>query len=208
MRNIIPLFIVGTLVLAAIGAVAVPKAEETLVTIENVQLSSPVFEQADSYLKVTMNEATSLLLDTGKPVVPVVSKVYSFPLGTTLHEVSVSACNKIIKQGKSYRGLNPWQQDDFKLLGFLSHGAHAINGFRNRHLRESLYPESRELSKDEQRKYSGRVIRRIKLLRVHGLIRKVRNENRYVLTSKGHKFATALKVAGDIDIKGLMEMAA
>ncbi len=90
MRNIIPLFIVGTLVLAAIGAVAVPKAEETLVTTENLQLSSPMFEQADSYLKVTMTEATSLLLDTGKPVVPVVSKVYSFPLGTTVHEVSVA----------------------------------------------------------------------------------------------------------------------
>jgi len=90
MRNIIPLFIVGTLVLAAIGAVAVPKAEETLVTTENLQLSSPLFEQADSYLRVTMTEATSLLLDTGKPVVPVVSKVYSFPLGTTVHDISVA----------------------------------------------------------------------------------------------------------------------
>ena len=89
MRKIIPLLIVGTLVLAAIGAVAIPQAEKTLVITKNLQLSNPAIEKADGYLKVSMNEATSLLLDTGRPVVPVVSKVFSFPLGTTLQDVTV-----------------------------------------------------------------------------------------------------------------------
>jgi len=125
----------------------------------------------------------------------------------TLREVAEPACNKVRKKGKSYRGLNPWQADDFKLLTFLTKGEHALNGFRNRDLRDWLYREAKDLPKDQQRKYSGRVTRRIKMLRAHGLVRKVRNENRYIL-AKGQKFGTALKTAGDVGVKGLMEMAA
>ena len=126
----------------------------------------------------------------------------------TLKEVVEPACNKVSKQGKKYRGLNPWQWEDCKLLAFLAQGEHALNGFRNRDLRMWLYRESHKQSKDQQRKYSGRATRRIKLLRAHGLVRKVAKENRYVLTAKGRKFGTALKVAGDVGIKGLIEMAA
>jgi len=125
-----------------------------------------------------------------------------------LKEVASPSCNPVTKQGQRYRGLNPWQREDGKLLTFLARGEHALNGFRNRDLRAWLYPESQQQPKDQQRKYSGRVTRRIKLLRAHGLIRKVARENRYTLTTKGQKFAHALKIAGDVGIKELSEMAA
>lgn len=48
-----------------------------------------------------------------------------------LKEVVSGACNKVVKEGKRYRGLNPWQQDDYRMLMFLSKGENAINGFRN-----------------------------------------------------------------------------
>jgi hypothetical protein len=125
-----------------------------------------------------------------------------------LKEVAGSACNKIRKEGKSYRGLNPWNDEDYRLLMFLSKGENAINGFRNKHLREWLYPNSERVDKIQRKKYSGRTTRRIKLLRVHGLIRKVPHANRYVLTEKGQKFSCALMTASAIDIKALTEMAA
>lgn len=125
-----------------------------------------------------------------------------------LKEVASSACNKVRKNGKHYRGLNPWQKEDCKLLTFLSKGEHAIVGFRNKDLRNWLYPESKKLTKDEQKRYAGRTTRRIKLLRVHGLIKKVAKENRYVLTAKGRKFATALMAALNVDIKELTNIAA
>jgi hypothetical protein len=50
--------------------------------------------------------------------------------------------------------------------------------------------------------------RRIRLLRAHGLIRKVPRVNRYVVTDKGQKFATALLSASNVEIEKLMEMAA
>jgi hypothetical protein len=125
-----------------------------------------------------------------------------------LKEVVSPACNKVKKKGKTYRGLNPWQQEDYKLLTFLAKGEHAISGFRNKDLRRWLYAKSEALSKQEQKRYSSRTTRRIKLLRVHGLVKKVAKENRYILTAKGQKFACALLSASAVDIKGLTNIAA
>lgn len=126
----------------------------------------------------------------------------------TLKEVISPACNKVRKKGKSYRGLNPWQTEDYRLLTFLAKGENALSGFRNKDLRHWLYPQSNRMYEKETKRYSGRTTRRIKLLRVHGLVKKVAKENRYMLTSKGQKFAVALQNASAIDIKGLTKMAA
>jgi len=125
-----------------------------------------------------------------------------------LKTVVSPACNRITRAGKKYRGLNPWQKQDYQMLTFLAKGDHALSGFRNKDLRRCLYPGSKHLSKTEQRKYSGRTTRRIKLLRVHGLIKKVVNENRYILTTKGNKFANALMNASVVNIKELTDMVA
>jgi len=125
----------------------------------------------------------------------------------TLKEVVSPACNKVKKGGKRYRGLNPWQTEDYQLLTFLVKGEHALSGFRNKDLRHWLYPKSKDLDKKQQRRYSGRATRRIKLLRVHGLVKKVAKENRYVLTTKGQQFASTLMTASHVDIKGLTKLA-
>jgi hypothetical protein len=125
-----------------------------------------------------------------------------------LKEVVSPACNRIKKKGKTYRGLNPWHEQDYKLLAFLARGENAIAGFRNKDLRKWLYPESDRLPKKQQKKYSGRITRRLKLLRVHGLIKKVAKENRYTLTAKGRKFACALMTVSAVDIKRLTKIAA
>jgi hypothetical protein len=125
-----------------------------------------------------------------------------------LKEVVSPACNKVKKKGKVYRGLNPWQEQDYRLLTFLAKGEHAISGFRNKDLRRWLYSESEGLGKQDRKRYSGRTTRRIKLLRVHGLVKKVAKENRYILTAKGQKLACALMTASAVDIKGLTNIAA
>jgi len=125
-----------------------------------------------------------------------------------LKQVATDACNRIVKDGRRYRGLNPFGQEDYRLLMFLAKGENSINGFRNHDLRRWLYPQSEQPASDEQKKYSGRTTRRIKLLRVHGLIRKVPRTNRYVLTEKGQKFSCSLMTASALDIKALTEMAA
>jgi len=125
-----------------------------------------------------------------------------------LKEVVTPACNRIRKDGKSYRGLNPWQEQYHQLLRFLAQGHQALNGFRNKDLRHWPYPQSDEADPQTRRRDAGRTTRYIKLLRAHGLVRKVAKENRYTLTAQGQKFASALLSASAVDIKGLTTLAA
>jgi hypothetical protein len=79
-----------------------------------------------------------------------------------LKEVVTPACNRIRKNGKSYRGLNPWQEQDYQLLRFLAQGHQALNGFRNKDLRRWLYPKSDEADPKTRRREACRTPRWIK----------------------------------------------
>jgi len=98
MKKILPAIIVGILVLSGLGAVALPDSEsKTLVKTESFLITEPVIENIGEYLTVNIKEAESLLLETGKPVLPVITKVYTFPLGTTIKDVSIDYNVKEIK---------------------------------------------------------------------------------------------------------------
>ncbi|MCK5031650.1 MAG: peptidase C25, partial [Thermoplasmatales archaeon] len=43
----------------------------------------------NEYLTINLEESESLLLETGKPVIPVITKVFTFPLGTKIVDVNV-----------------------------------------------------------------------------------------------------------------------
>ena len=90
MKKIIPILVVGVLVLSGLGAVAVTEADGKLMKEDYVLLSAPIFKEIDDYLTVDLKEATSLLMDTGKPMLPFVTKVYTFPLGTKIDDVVVT----------------------------------------------------------------------------------------------------------------------
>ena len=85
-------------------------------------------------------------------------------------------------------------------------GEHQLNGFVNKQLREALYGKGRTAA--ERKKQSGQVTRRLRLLRAHGLIRKVPGANRYQLAAKGWKISVAILAASSVDTEQLMEMAA
>jgi len=127
----------------------------------------------------------------------------------TLQQVAGDICNPVTKKGRRYRALNPWAVDDYKLLQFIACGQNTINGFRNRNLRNHLYPQAqRSADKAHLRKLSGRVTRRLRLLRAHALIKKVSHTTRYVLTTKGHRVATAILAASSTEAQRLMGMVA
>jgi len=125
-----------------------------------------------------------------------------------LKEVLGPACQRIKKEGKSYRALNPWSPEDFRLLSFFSKGEHTINGFRNKNMRKYLYGEDTQASVKELRRKSSRVSRLLGLLRAHGLIRKTPKTNRYVPTEKGRRISTALLYASEANVARLTDLAA
>ncbi len=96
------------------------------------------------------------------------------------------------------------------MIQFLARGENTINGFRNANLRIFLYGDLRE-DATKRRRASGRASRRLALLRAHGMIKKVGKTNRYLLTPKGQRVASAVlsaSSASSADTQQLLELAA
>ncbi len=110
------------------------------------------------------------------------------PISTLVDRV----CRSVHWQGRSVRALRPWDEDDRLLLKAIGHGEFAVNGMRNRDLLSLLFPEASSLPAEERRRYSARVTRKLRMLRAHGIIRKVQGTHRYVLTKGGEQVVTAI----------------
>jgi hypothetical protein len=125
------------------------------------------------------------------------------PLGTTVQKL----CQSVQKNGYRFRGLNPLSEPDAMLLEAVSRGEWTINGFRNADLRKQLYP-LRCSSTELARRRSAALSRKLRLLRAHGLIRKVPGSHRYLVTVEGRKLITLLIAARKADIQQLTAFAA
>ena len=116
-------------------------------------------------------------------------------------------CQPTTWQGKRVRALQPLGTDDGKLLEAIADGQFTVNGFRNRDLRERLYTTVGTDEK-EQRRRGAAITRKLRLLRGHGLIRKVPRTHRYVLTDKGRLTVTAIAAVKEASTKELLKAAA
>lgn len=114
----------------------------------------------------------------------------------------------VIEGKRRSRALRIGDPADVALLGAVSRGEFATAGFRNRDLCRILHPKSTKLGEADQKRISARVGRQIRLLRAHGLIRKIQKTHRYVLTSKGTLLAAALWATRDANLKKLVADAA
>jgi hypothetical protein len=108
--------------------------------------------------------------------------------------------------GRRVRGLTPLVGEDASLAKILLRGEFSINGFRNRDVRELLFPGTR--SPIEQRRLSGKVTRLLRLFRAHGLIQKIRATHRYQLTTEGRRCLPAFSAARNACAEELNKMAA
>ena len=103
-------------------------------------------------------------------------------------------CRPTRWQGRRARALNPLAAKDARLLEAVMHGEFALNGFRNRDLRPLLFGDG-TVTPVQQRKQSAAVTRQLRLLRAHGLIRKVAHTHRYKISDQGTRIMTALLTA-------------
>jgi hypothetical protein len=91
-------------------------------------------------------------------------------------------------QGRSYRGFNPFLEQDERVLQILLRGEHALAGVTARRLRSLLAGWTR-----------GRVSRLLKRFRLHGLLRKIGHTYTYHLTPLARRVVIAV-----LDIKNTM----
>ena len=123
-----------------------------------------------------------------------------------LFKPAEEVCKPVLRDGERFRALNPWSQEDGKLLEAVSRGEFTLTGFRNQDIRRLLFTS--KASEQEQKRRAANVTRRLRLLRGHGLIRKITGTHRYVLTAKGRSTITALLTARRANIEQLTKMAA
>jgi len=92
MKKVLSLVIVGILVIGGLGAVAITDDKSRDLKIENESfiISKPIITDIGQYVTVTIEESTSSLLHAGKPILPVVTKVFTLPLGSEISHVDVS----------------------------------------------------------------------------------------------------------------------
>lgn len=104
--------------------------------------------------------------------------------------------------GRRVRGLNLLGEEDGRLLEVVGRGEFLLSGFRNRDLVAALFgQEAPEAAR--RRKRSGQVTRMLRMLRAHGLIRKVSHTHRYLVSPKGRQVIAALMAARKADIAKL-----
>jgi hypothetical protein len=121
---------------------------------------------------------------------------------TPLGELARDLCRPATLAGKRVRGLNPLASDDAALLEAVSRGEFTLTGLRNRELRGLLYATETS-DPEEARRRSGVVTRKLRMLRAHGLVRKIPKTHRYVVTDKGRPAITALLTARAADVAKL-----
>ena len=125
---------------------------------------------------------------------------------TPAGQASAPVCRPVVRDGRRHRALNPWSEKDAALLQAVSRGEYTINGLRNHDVRRQLWPKAG--TQTQERRRAAAVSRHLRLLRAHGLLRKVSGTHRYVLTEGGRKIITALLAARAADVEQLTALAA
>jgi hypothetical protein len=126
---------------------------------------------------------------------------------TSLRELLEPVEKPTTWNGKRVRALRPFDPSDRLLLETISRGEFTINGLRNKDLQPLLYAGTAK-SKEEQRRRSSAISRKLRLLRAHHLIRKVPGSHRYHVTAAGRQLATAVIAASNATVNLLIPKAA
>ena len=108
--------------------------------------------------------------------------------------------------GRRIRGLCPLGKDR-ELLEALCDPVFSVSHISNKSLRERLKHTDWGKGRTDKQ-LSARISRHLKLLRDHGLIRKVKQCRQYMLTVKGHQLTTCLTAALSSSTQKLMKDAA
>ncbi len=111
----------------------------------------------------------------------------------------------IRKKGRRFRAMDPTGKD-LELLKAISDPVYRTSGLTNKMLRQSLRDTSFGTGRTDKQ-LSGKVSRNLRLLRAHGLIRKLPRQNRYQVTLKGVRLLNILNAFWAASTEDLMKIA-
>jgi hypothetical protein len=118
---------------------------------------------------------------------------------TPSHHLLDPVSHRVIRDDRPYRPLRPISPDDAKVFRVVLHGQFCIQGIRNADLRRHLFPDA-ESDANTRRQAAARISRLLRLLRAHGLLRKVSGTQYYRVTLTGHAVMTTALTFRETDI--------
>ena len=139
---------------------------------------------------------------------------------TPLGKVADKLAQAVVTKTSRARGLNPLTGIDSRLITILLRGEFALNGFRNRDIRDLLFaspppsaaasttPSAEAAAAALRKRQSGQVTRLLRLFRAHGLIRKIPKTHRYQLTAAGRRILPTFPAARTASTQALNAIAA
>lgn len=147
---------------------------------------------ADTYRRAELSQQANerYLAALAAATEPVSLGVLGAPLG-----------RRVRFHGQPARALNPLAPSDAALLAAVAQGEFVLTGCRNRDLRRRLFRTPADGR--EARRQAGVVTRQLRLLRAHGIVRKVSHSHRYLVTAKGRVLLTAILAAQHADVAKL-----
>jgi len=87
MKKILTILTISTLLLSGFGVTAFSSEKQLLQKEEHILLNTPYIKDVDDRTSVFLKEADTYLNNPGRPVLPVIVKTYTFPLGTLIENV-------------------------------------------------------------------------------------------------------------------------
>jgi hypothetical protein len=127
-----------------------------------------------------------------------------------LKEVSDQLGKRMKEPGagsRKLRGLNPLCGADAALLEVVGRPEFTVNGLRNRDVVAGLFSKPATVAAEQKRR-SAQVGRQLRLLRAHGIVRKVPKTHRYQVTERGRLILTAIHAARHASTEKLVGLAA
>jgi hypothetical protein len=112
---------------------------------------------------------------------------------TPSHKLLDRVSTRVKLQKKNFRALRPISPEDSKVFSIILRGDYLLQGFRNKDLRQRLYPQP-DNDVAQVRKNSGRTTRYLSLLQSHQLLYLVPHTITTASLNEGHEvMTTALK---------------
>jgi hypothetical protein len=99
----------------------------------------------------------------------------------------------VVCNGRRFRAMRIGDSEDIALIEVISRGEFVTAGFRNRDLQRHLFPGVVKSPTKKRRQISAKISRLLRLLRAHGIIKKIGKTYRYQLTKRGRQLSAALQ---------------
>jgi hypothetical protein len=121
-------------------------------------------------------------------------------------EIIVQVTRRLTQNGRRYRAIDPTGKDR-QLLQLIADPAFRISGLTNKMLRQNL-KNTPMANGFTDKQLSAKISRYFRLLRAHGIIRKLPRQNRYQLTLKGVKLSNLINAFLAASTEKLLKIAA